>query len=143
MHRRYADSVVHVFRELYEARWPIRQMRLIQEFDGSDQRSMAEDNTSGYKLPPGRRPAELVGLFAYGAAIDLNPLDFNPDLSRGLVAPPAGRPFAGLDRSADSRVPPGVVRADDVVVLRAFAEIGWQWGGDYSSYPDYQHFTAR
>jgi len=31
-----------------------------------------------------------------------------------------------------------VVRADDVVV-RAFAEIGWAWGGDFSE-PDYQHF---
>ena len=140
VHRRYAENVVRVFRELYQARWPIRQMRLIEEFDGSDQRSMAADNTSGYncRRVAGRRSWSA---HAYGAAIDLNPLE-NPDLSRGLVAPPAGRPFADLDRSADSRVPPGVVRADDVVV-RAFAEIGWQWGGHYSPYPDHQHFSAR
>ena len=140
VHKRYADGIVHVFRELYEARWPIRQMRPIDEFDGSDRRSMAADNTSGYNC---RRVAgrQSWSAHAYGAAIDINPLE-NPDLSRGLVAPPAGRSFADLDRRADSRVPSGVLQADDVVV-RAFAAIGWEWGGDWSPYPDYQHFTAR
>ena len=33
-----------------------------------------------------------------------------------------------------------MIRADDVVV-RAFADIGWEWGGTWSS-PDYQHFSA-
>jgi hypothetical protein len=27
------------------------------------------------------------------------------------------------------------------VVIRAFAAIGWSWGGSWST-PDYQHFSA-
>jgi len=37
-------------------------------------------------------------------------------------------------------VPAGVIRAGDAVV-RAFAAIGWEWGGSWAS-PDYQHFSA-
>ena len=33
-----------------------------------------------------------------------------------------------------------MVRAGDVVV-RAFAEVGWEWGGDWTSSKDYQHFS--
>lgn len=138
-HRRYSDDVIHVFRRLYDARWPIRQMRLVDDFGGDDSRSMAADNTSGYNC---RRVAgrPTWSAHAFGAAVDLNPLE-NPDLSRGVVAPPSGRRFAGLDRSAAAQVPVGVIHAGDLVV-RAFAAIGWTWGGDWSPYPDFQHFTA-
>jgi hypothetical protein len=27
------------------------------------------------------------------------------------------------------------------VVVRAFAAIGWEWGGDWHSLKDYQHFS--
>ena len=36
--------------------------------------------------------------------------------------------------------PPGVIRQGDVVT-RAFARIGWTWGGTWQD-PDYQHFSA-
>lgn len=139
VHRDHARDVVGVFRTLYDARWPIRRMRLVDAYGGSDARSMAADNTSGFNC---RRVAgsDSWSAHAYGAAIDINPRE-NPDLSRGLVAPSAGRPFALLDRSSGAPLQPGVVRADDVVV-RAFAAIGWTWGGHWAE-PDYQHFTAR
>jgi poly-gamma-glutamate synthesis protein (capsule biosynthesis protein) len=135
----YAEGVVEVFERLYDARWPIRRMRLVDAFGGDDDRSMAADNTSAYNC---RRVAgsDRWSAHAYGAAIDLNPVE-NPYLTGDAVLPPSGRRFAGLDRSAEARVPRGVIRADDVVV-RAFADIGWEWGGDWSS-PDYQHFAAR
>jgi hypothetical protein len=28
------------------------------------------------------------------------------------------------------------------VVVRSFAAIGWEWGGDWSSMKDYMHFSA-
>jgi hypothetical protein len=28
------------------------------------------------------------------------------------------------------------------VLVRAFASVGWQWGGRWSASPDYQHFSA-
>jgi hypothetical protein len=72
---------------------------------------------------------------AYGLALDLNPVE-NPYVHGGLVEPPAGRRY--LDRS---RRRPGMVVPGDVVV-RAFASIGWRWGGYWTSAKDYQHFSA-
>jgi hypothetical protein len=28
------------------------------------------------------------------------------------------------------------------LLVRAFAEVGWHWGGRWSGSPDYQHFSA-
>jgi len=72
---------------------------------------------------------------AYGAAIDLNPVE-NPYVDGDTVLPPAGEAY--LDRSPPR---PGMIAAGGVVV-RAFAAIGWSWGGDYHSLKDYQHFSA-
>ncbi len=134
----YARRVAGVFERLYDARWPIRRMRTVDAYGGSDRRSMRANNTSGYNC---RRVqgSSSWSAHAHGAAIDLNPVQ-NPYLTASSVQPAAGRPFAGLDRSASARVPTGAIRQDDVVV-RAFAAIGWEWGGTWAD-PDYQHFAA-
>jgi hypothetical protein len=46
---------------------------------------------------------------------------------------------AYLDRS---RTAPGIIRPGDVVT-RAFASIGWGWGGDWHSLKDYEHFSRN
>ena len=91
------------------------------------------------QLPP-RRRKRAWSAHAYGAAIDINPVQ-NPYVTGTSVGPPAGRQFAAIDRSAGAHVPAGAIHAGDVVV-RAFARIGWEWGGDWSTSKDYQHFSA-
>jgi hypothetical protein len=128
-----ARDVVSVFRRLYSARFPIRRLRLVEAYKGSDDASMAADNTSGFNcryVSGTRRWSQ----HAYGLAIDINPVE-NPFVHGGRVEPPAGRRY--LDRSA---VRPGMIVAGDVAV-RAFARIGWRWGGRWST-PDSQHFSA-
>jgi hypothetical protein len=139
VHKDYAMHVATVFEQLYDARWPIRRMRLVDDYGGDDHRSMAADNTSGFNC---RKVAgsRAWSAHAYGAAIDINPVQ-NPDLTDASIAPRAGRPVAATDRSADARPPPGVITANGPVV-RAFARIGWEWGGTWSSAKDYQHFSA-
>lgn len=139
VHADHADDVVAVFEELYDARWPVRRMRLASDYSGDDDRSMAADNTSGHSC---RRVAgqDRWSAHAYGAAIDINPVE-NPYVVGGDVRPPAGRRFASVDRSAGAAAGPGVITAGDVVT-RAFERIGWTWGGTFPE-PDYQHFTAR
>ena len=129
-----ARGVVSVFRRLYAARFPMRRVRLVESYKGSDDASMAADNTSGFncRLVEGTR---RWSQHAYGTAIDLNPVE-NPFVTSGGVSPPAGRRF--VDRSKRRA---GMVVANDVVV-RAFASIGWRWGGYWSSSKDYQHFSA-
>ena len=138
VHRDHAVDVVGVFRELYDAGFPIRRMRLVSAYGGDDGRSMAADNTSGYNC---RRVAgtRRWSRHAFGEAIDINPRE-NPYVTGTGVQPPAGRRFAEVSRAPGADTAPGVVRRDDVVT-RAFERIGWSWGGVWSR-PDYQHFTA-
>ena len=134
----YASQVVQVFRTLYDAGWPIRRMRLVDDYGGDDDRSMAADNTSSFNCRT-VSGTDHWSDHAFGAAVDVNPLQ-NPYLHGGEVSPRAGRRYATIDRSAGVRVPSGSIRTGDVVV-KAFAAIGWEWGGTWSE-PDYQHFSA-
>jgi hypothetical protein len=68
-------------------------------------------------------------------AIDINPRE-NPYILGRRVLPPAGHPF--LDRTLQRK---GMMHANDTVV-RAFATVGWSWGGNWTSPRDYQHFSA-
>src|SRR6266511_4202879 len=130
-----AGDVVKVFRTMFRARYPIRRMRLVDDYRGDDNSSMAADNASAFncrRVTGGTAWSE----HAYGRAIDVNPVE-NPYVSSsGKVLPPAGLRYA--DRSSRAR---GVIHHGDVV-WRAFRSIGWGWGGDWRSFQDYQHFSA-
>ncbi len=130
------SAVLKVFARLFAEHFPIHQMQPEDAFGGEDPVSMANDNTSGfncrYAVAPGP-PSWSV--HAYGEAIDVNPVE-NPYLEGGQVQPPAGAQF--LDR-ADDR--PGMAVPGGQLVA-AFASVGWQWGGRWTSSPDYQHFSA-
>jgi len=139
VHATQARGVVRVFRRLYAARWPVARMRLVDRYQGDDDRSMAANNTSGFNCRP-VAGTDRWSEHSYGRAIDLNPVQ-NPYVVGSTVAPEEGRRYARIDRSADGSRLPGVIRADDVVV-RSFARIGWGWGGTWSSSKDYQHFSA-
>lgn len=133
VHADVADGIVGVFRALFDAGYPIRSMRLVDDFGADDDASMAADNTSAFNcraITGGTEWSE----HAYGRAIDVNPVE-NPYVRGRHVAPPAGREFA------ERRARPGVILAGDAVV-QAFAAAGWHWGGDWASPVDYQHFSV-
>ncbi len=129
-----APAVRDVFARLFRHRFPIRSIRPAHAFGGSDDASMAVDNTSAFNCRPitgGKGWSE----HAYGRAIDLNPLR-NPYVRGRLVLPRAGARFA--DRT---RAHPGVVLEPGPAV-GAFDAIGWHWGGRWKGYQDYQHFSS-
>jgi hypothetical protein len=134
VHRRVARDVVNVFRGLYAAGFPIRRMTPVSAFRGSDDASMAADNTSGFNC---RRAVGGSGWseHAYGTAIDVNPVE-NPYVLNGRTLPPAGRVYV-----ARTRVRRGMAVRGGVLV-RAFESVGWKWGGRWTSAPDYQHFSV-
>jgi D-alanyl-D-alanine carboxypeptidase-like protein len=130
-----AGDVVRVFATLYRERFPIRRMQPEDVYGGSDPASMADDNTSGFNC----RYAVATGpprwsVHAYGEAIDVNTVE-NPYLFGTQVLPEAGRAY--LDRSVYR---PGMAVRGGLLV-RAFATVGWKWGGETMSSPDYQHFS--
>ena len=127
-----ATDVTAIFHRLYDARYPIASLRLVDDFGADDGASMAADNSSAFNC----RPITGGGGFSehsYGTAIDLNPVQ-NPYVSGDLVLPEAGRGY--LDRAPG----PGVIRPNDPVV-NAFAAAGWTWGGTWHGPIDYQHFS--
>jgi D-alanyl-D-alanine carboxypeptidase len=127
-----APDVVQVFHELYDHRYPIESLRLVDDFGGSGE-SMAANNSSAFNCQP------TIGGTGFsehssGTAIDLNLIQ-NPYVSGNVVLPEQGRAF--LARSPA----PGVIRTGDAVVT-AFTRIGWSWGGSWCGPIDYQHFSA-
>ncbi len=131
-----AEDLLEIFRELYEQSYPIEKMRLIDEYDADDERSMTDNNSScfNYRTISHTNKISKHGL---GVAVDINTL-YNPytkvvDGER-IIEPAAGAPY--LDRDAD--FPYKIERGD--LCYNLFISHGFEWGGDWSDRKDYQHF---
>lgn len=134
VHRDVADPIVDAFAEIYSARFRIERIELVDRYDADDARSMAANNTSAFNCRTVAGTSRWSE-HSYGTAVDLNPVQ-NPYVTSSSVQPPAGRAY--VDRR---EVRLGMIVDDDPVV-GAFTRIGWGWGGHWSSYKDYQHFSA-
>ena len=113
-----AADVLGVMHRLFDQRFLIRRMELVDAYGGDDDRSMAADNSSAFNC---RTVAGAPGVWsqhAYGRAIDLNPVE-NPYVSGSTVLPPSGARYA--DRTLTT---PGMVHANDATV-RVFTAAGW------------------
>jgi hypothetical protein len=135
VHRRWAREIVHVFRELYDARFPIRRMRLVDAYGADDMISMRHDNTSAFNCRWRGGVCCTWSMHAYGKAVDIDPRE-NPYIGSWGVSPPNGAAY--VDRT-DRR--PGMIFRHSRI-WRAFHAIGWGWGGSWASTKDYQHFSS-
>jgi hypothetical protein len=137
VNRSVATPVAQAFAQLYAARYPIRRMLPIEAYGGSDFRSIEADNTSSFNCRSATGSSSWSE-HAYGRAIDIDPIE-NPYVAGdGTTSHAASRPY--VDR-ARVRTRPGVI-AEGGAVLRAFARIGWGWGGRWSGAHDYQHVSG-
>ena len=131
-----AQDLVEIFSGLYNGKYPIEKIRLIDEYDADDEASMADNNTScfNYRTVPGKTK---LSNHSYGRAIDVNPL-YNPYVREKngalLVSPDNAAAYA--DRSAEF---PHKIDKDDLC-YKLFVQHGFQWGGSWNSSKDYQHF---
>ena len=138
-HKDIADDLLAIFRELYQAKYPIERMVLIDEYDADDEASMRANNTSAFNF---RKASGMRTLSKHstGMAIDINPL-YNPLVKhregRTRVYPSNATPY--IDRSQD--FPYKIVKGD--LCYRLFKNYGFSWGGDWRSSKDYQHFEKR
>jgi hypothetical protein len=131
-----AEDVARAFEKIHAARFPIQRMVRIDAYRGSDDRSMADNNSSAFNFRTiaGTDDLSLHGL---GRAIDINPL-WNPYVVGERVHPPEGASW--LDRG--DRRPGMIVRPGPVT--DAFDSIGWRWGGDWTGrVRDYHHFALE
>lgn len=129
-------DVLAVFQELFEIRYPIEKISLIDEYDADDNRSMAANNSSAfcYRVISG---TDRLSNHSFGLAIDINPL-YNPYIkSNGTVLPEEAEAYA--DRTLSN---PYYLLPDDPCV-RIFKKYGFTWGGDWKNSKDYQHFERK
>ncbi|MBA3454256.1 MAG: M15 family metallopeptidase [Deltaproteobacteria bacterium] len=129
-----APRAVELFRRLWQLGFPIRQLRLVDDYAASDEASMAADNSSAFnfRLIAG---TQLLSQHALGRAIDLNPVE-NPWRRPDRIVPEAGVAFADRrDIRAGMIVRPGPIVA-------ALDENGWEWGGDWQHAWDDHHIVC-
>ena len=130
VHRDVATAVTGIFRRLYDARFPVARMRLVDAYRGDDDASMAANNTSAFNCRV-KTGGTGWSVHSYGRALDINPVH-NPYVKGATVLPAAGRAY--LDRWPLRK---GMVTW---TVRDAFADAGWSWGGSWTRLKDYQHF---
>ncbi len=130
----WAAEVVEVFRTLHAARFPIEQMRVIRAEEIDAPPTGDWNDTTSFVCRPAVGNASW-SQHAYGLAIDINPFH-NPYLKGDLVLPELASVYT--DRS---ELRAGMISAEDIVVT-AFDDMGWAWGGNWNSLKDWMHFSA-
>lgn len=129
-----AEDVVEVFARLHEARFPIEQMR-VTTLEQVDDHPTGDFNETGSFVCRPAVGSSNWSQHAYGLAVDVNPFH-NPYLKGDLVIPELASVYT--DRED---VRPGMIVAGDVVT-GAFADIGWEWGGNWNTLKDWMHFST-
>ena len=112
-------------------------MKLVSHYNADDERSMSANNTSAFNC---RNIANTSrwSKHSYGKAIDINPVQ-NPCVIKTKVYPQidAAKPY-----KARILKHPAMIKKGDLV-YRLFKQNGWNWGGDWKSLKDYQHFEKK
>lgn len=136
-HNFIAEDLLEIFYDLYASEYQIEKVTLIENYNGDDTASMADNNTScfNYRVVDGTKS---LSKHALGLAVDINPL-YNPyiryDKKGGqTVSPVEGESYADRTVSFPYKIDP------DDLCYRLFTEHGFTWGGNWNSSKDYQHF---
>lgn len=134
VNRDVAASVTRIFTRLFEAGFPIRRMKPVEEYGGDANRSLRADNTSAFNC---RRVGQINAPFmasphANGRAVDINPRE-NPwmDLRCDCW-------FPSPDMRARTPGPGKILRGG--LVWRLFRNEGWIWQN--IGVPDFMHFDT-
>lgn len=131
-----SDDLLTIFRALYEAKYPIERMVLVDNYEADDTASMVANNSSGFNF---RYIAHSTRLSKHsmGLAVDINPL-YNPYVrsvnGRVTVEPIEGKPY--IDRTQPF---PYKINKEDLC-YKLFIKQGFTWGGAWKNSKDYQHF---
>lgn len=139
-----APKVVALTKKLLEQKFIIFNAKPIEDYNGDDQLSMADNNSSSFN---GRAitGGSSWSLHAYGAAIDINPVQ-NPFIEidadgTARISPIKSARYAVNRLNQRPGKLPRLGMAEDVV--DTFAQFGFFiWGGDWNYPIDYQHFQV-
>jgi len=130
------QKMITVWTSTFAAKFPIRQMRRVDRFGGSDIKSMEADNTSVFNCRRVTGNPYALSPHSYGWAIDINTVE-NPYLAANGVWYPSN----GLAYRNRSVARPGMLFTSSTATKALVAQ-GYFWGAGWSK-PDYQHFQPK
>jgi len=147
VNKKIAQECADIFTELFNDRYQIEKIKLIDEYNASDDDSMLDNNSSALccRIKTGQENEEnpIWSKHSYGTAIDINPVQ-NPYVKpeKDLILPPNGEDY--VDRTV---VKKGMIIEGDPCYT-AFVKRGWIWGGDWDpddekGRVDWQHFEKE
>jgi hypothetical protein len=135
-----AHGLAKVFGKLYRMRFPIRDAAFASTYgphpdQSGDVTASMECRNAAASPCSGTARTHHWSMHAYGEAVDLDPRE-NPYVGCGMT-----RDQTALSYLKRSHLRPGMVTP---AVRRAFASIGWGWGGSwFGSTKDYMHFSVN
>jgi len=136
VNKKIASDIVEIFKVLYENNYKIESVERIDKYNGDDNLSMKNNNTSAFNYR-NIEGTNTLSNHSYGLALDLNPL-YNPYVyeSNGnlIVSPIEGVKY--IDRTLEF---PYKIDKNDLA-YKEFTKRGFTWGGDWLNKKDYQHF---
>lgn len=140
VNKKIADDVVDIFRQLYEARYPIERMVLPDVYDADDERQMRANNTSAFCYRNVAGTSKL-SKHSRGLAIDVNTL-YNPyckvkQNGQRIIQPSNAARYLKRDK----KFPYKIMKGD--LCYKLFTERGFEWGGEWKTVKDYQHFELK
>lgn len=132
-----SKDLTEIFKALYDAKYPIESLVLIDEFDANDERSMSANNSSCFCYRAINNGSGKLSAHSQGLAVDINP-KYNPCV-RMRDGELQVEPANGINYVDRSKAFPYKIDEKDLA-YRLFTQHGFTWGGKWTSLKDYQHF---
>ena len=135
-----ANDLISIFKELYQQKYPIASIRLIDDFGADDETSMRANNTSCFCYRTIKGSTKLSA-HSRGMAIDINPLQ-NPCVKYTKegkfrnIQPDTKEARAYINRLSGKS---HLITKNDLC-YKLFVRHGFIWGGSWRTTKDYQHF---
>ena len=130
IHKDVKNDIIELFDLIKNTKFPIAKVIPIVKYNWNDSISMADNNTSAfnYRNVDGTKS---LSKHSFGKAIDINPMQ-NPYKSKaGIISP---------RKATYNKNKSGTLTSDSKIVTFLLSR-GWEWGGNYKSIKDWQHFS--
>ena len=131
-----ADTLLKIFKKLYEEKYPIERMVLVDEYDADDEKAMEDNDSSCFNFRFISHTTR-ISKHGLGLAVDINTL-YNPYIkvvdNRTIIEPITGEPYVDRNKSFIYKI------EKNDLCYNLFIENGFEWGGNWIDRKDYQHF---
>lgn len=141
VHQSIAYQTMRAFYQLYKLEYPIEKIRLVDEYDGDDNLSMEDNNSSAfnYRTVEGK---EELSKHALGFAIDINPR-INPYVREDGFFPKNAEEYLERDPALCKGEHKDKMIHKGDIAYKVFRRNGFRWGGEWNHAKDYQHFVEK